>query len=517
MRYISMMLAVLMIFCGCQSTYQQTKYIMQQMPPESSSHAVEHTNDESSNITEIEVTQPPCLACDDEVEINPVTEQSDNVSEQEKKEQLYASNAPAKHSWLLAYKTFYNVIINISQDHIDLISSNSPYKRAINNLELRSDMGIEFSYPIHESLFSHVDTIASNGSTSEIALKCALNGGMGMLVNYKDDSDFAGEIVFGKDDVFAYEIIYNADSPPQFIPFEQGNYINRTSLTITEGIEAQLLDFGFAPETTMAFALRLSDDEYGICFHDDEKAAYYNNVTKHGKSLDQKLYSFEELRDALCEVYDVCSVEEIDALYTSTVEPESDGINIGQTVANPVTAKPVIYLYPKDKTEVSVKLEYPKEYLTYTFPQYNDGWQVIAYPDGRIVNKSDNTEHYYLFWEGDKKVDWDMSKGFIVKGSEITEFLREKLSFMGLTPREYNDFITYWAPEMSQNVYNLISFSWEQYEQLAPLEITPKPDNIFRVHMVYKAVDSMIDIQEQQLPIFNRTGFSVLEWGGSRA
>ena len=300
--------------------------------------------------------------------------------------------------------------VDLSQEDMDVISSNSPYKRAINNLELRSDMGIEFSYPIREMLFAHVDTIASNGSTSEIALKCALNGGMGMLVNYKDDSTFAGEIVFGKDDIFENEIIYNADSPPQFTPFEQGNYINRTSLTITEGIEAQLLDFGFAPETTLALALRLSDDEYGICFHDDEKAAYYNNVTKHGKSLDQKLYSFEELRDALCEVYDVCSIEEIDALYASTVESESDGINIGQTVANPVTAKPVIYLYPERETEVSVKLGYPAEYLTYTYPEYNGGWQVIAYPDGRMINKSDGSEHYYLFWEGDKKIDWDMSK-----------------------------------------------------------------------------------------------------------
>ena len=517
MRYISMMLAALMIFCGCQNTYKQTKDIMQQMPPESSSHAVEQTNDESSNITEIEVTQPPCLACEDEVEINPVTEQIEVISEEEKKEQLYASNAPAKQSWLLAYKSFYSMTVDLSQEDMDVISSNSPYKRAINNLELRSDMGIEFSYPIREMLFAHVDTIASNGSTSEIALKCALNGGMGMLVNYKDDSTFAGEIVFGKDDIFENEIIYNADSPPQFTPFEQGNYINRTSLTITEGIEAQLLDFGFAPETTLALALRLSDDEYGICFHDDEKAAYYNNVTKHGKSLDQKLYSFEELRDALCEVYDVCSIEEIDALYASTVESESDGINIGQTAANPVTAKPVIYLYPERETEVSVKLGYPAEYLTYTYPEYNGGWQVIAYPDGRMINKSDGSEHYYLFWEGDKKIDWDMSEGFIVRGSEITQFLREKLIFMGLTPREYNDFITYWAPEMSQNEYNLVSFSWKQYEELAPLVITPKPDKIFRVHMVYKAIDVPVAITEQQLPVFERNGFSVLEWGGSCA
>ena len=72
-------------------------------------------------------------------------------------------------------------------------------------------------------------------------------------------------------------------------------------------------------------------------------------MTKHGKSLEQKLYSFDELSDALCDVYDVCSVEEIDILFASSDAIESNGINIGQAAANPVTAKPVIYLYPEKR------------------------------------------------------------------------------------------------------------------------------------------------------------------------
>jgi len=34
--------------------------------------------------------------------------------------------------------------------------------------------------------------------------------------------------------------------------------------------------------------------------------------------------------------------------------------------------------------------------------------------------------------------------------------------------------------------------------------------------MVYKAVDSPVEILRQQLGHFERKGFSVLEWGGSR-
>ncbi len=547
MKAIALIMALMLMICGCSaqqpaasSEQQITNNELSKAESFAVSSAEQVKASESTDVENIpvveptpEITQPPCLACED-VEVNPSTDDGTaETSETEKLEQLYASNAPANQSWITAYSSFYDVLTNIPKKYMDDISQDFPHERARNNLELRSDMGMEFSYPIYEMLFVHVDTIASNGSTPEIALKCASMGSAGMLVNYKDDGSFAGEIVFNKDDLSEDGlIIYYPESLPEFTPFEQGNYINRTSLTVTEGIEAQLLDFGFAPENTSAFALRFSDDEYGVCFYDDEKAAYYNNVTKQGKSLDQKLYSFEELRDALCGVYDVCSVDEIDLNYytpvteppaegvypnvSSDTPPQPDGINDGEVVVNPTTAKPVIYLYPERETEVSVKLGYPAEYFTYTYPAYNNGWQVTASPDGKLIN-SDGSEHYYLFWEGDMPVDWDFSEGFVVKGKDIEAFLKEKLQHMGLIPREYNDFITYWAPEMSQNQYNLVTFSFEQYENIAPLEITPEPDGILRVHMVYKSIDAPIDIEPQQLPVFERDGFTVVEWGGSRA
>ena len=46
-----------------------------------------------------------------------------------------------------------------------------------------------------------------------------------------------------------------------------------------------------------------------------------------------------------------------------------------------VAKKPVIYLYPEQEQEVSVRLEYDGE-LTCTYPEYNDGWTVTAEPDG---------------------------------------------------------------------------------------------------------------------------------------
>ncbi len=118
--------------------------------------------------------------------------------------------------------------------------------------------------------------------------------------------------------------------------------------------------------------------------------------------------------------------------------------------------------------------------FTYTYPTYNDGWEVTAYPDGRLINKADGTEHYYLFWEGGARPIWEFESGFVVKGSDTEAFLREKLAYLGLTPREYNDFITYWVPKMQNSPYNLITFAEEQYEELAPLTVTPKPDSVVR-------------------------------------
>jgi hypothetical protein len=85
-----------------------------------------------------------------------------------------------------------------------------------------------------------------------------------------------------------------------------------------------------------------------------------------------------------------------------------------------------------------------------------------------------------------------------------------------LTPREYNEFIVYWLPEMQDNPYNLIAFQGDDYTRLAALEITPKPDSLIRVFMAYKPLEQPIKIDEQALVPMSREGFTVVEWGGCR-
>ena len=180
-----------------------------------------------------------------------------------------------------------------------------------------------------------------------------------------------------------------------------------------------------------------------------------------------------------------------------------------------VDAKPVIYLYPKEEEVIDVKLEYKGE-LTVTYPEYKDGWKVKANPDGILMNLEDNRQYSYLFWEGLSDLDYDISEGFVVKNEDTVDFLQEKLEYVGLTPKEYNEFIVYWLPILQENNYNLIYFAGDEYDEYAKLNINPKPDSILRVMMVYKALDKTIEIKEQKLEQFKREGFTVVEWGGTK-
>lgn len=180
-----------------------------------------------------------------------------------------------------------------------------------------------------------------------------------------------------------------------------------------------------------------------------------------------------------------------------------------------LTAKPVIYLYPPTEQKVSVKLEFDGKF-TFTYPEYNNGWNVIAKPDGTLLNVSDQKEYSYLFWEGiATDQTWDLSKGFVVRGEDTKDFLQVKLSDIGLTPTEYNEFIVYWLPKIQNNKYNLISFVTDEYANKAKLKIQPEPDSVLRVFMVVKPLDQYREIERQEFSPFKRQGFTVVEWGGT--
>ena len=175
--------------------------------------------------------------------------------------------------------------------------------------------------------------------------------------------------------------------------------------------------------------------------------------------------------------------------------------------------KPVIYIYPEAESDVSVKLILDGK-LTCTYPAYDTGWQVTAAPDGTLTDAKGQT-YNYLYWEGETDAQWDMTEGFCVKGEDTAAFLEETLEKLGLNRKEANEFIVYWLPLMEQNSYNIISFQTDIYTDAAQLQIDPAPDTLIRVFMAWKAADSFVELPEQELIAPERTGFTVIEWGGT--
>lgn len=177
-------------------------------------------------------------------------------------------------------------------------------------------------------------------------------------------------------------------------------------------------------------------------------------------------------------------------------------------------AKPVLYLYPEKETEVTVRLDYDGE-LTCTYPAYGEeGWTVTAAPDGTLTDAKGQT-YNYLYWEGLSDGDYDFSRGFCVPGADTAAFLEESLARLGLTRREANEFIVYWLPRMEASAYNLIAFQSGAYTDRAKLAITPQPDSLLRVFMAWRPLTEPVEIPEQDLPAFERTGFAAVEWGGA--
>ena len=180
------------------------------------------------------------------------------------------------------------------------------------------------------------------------------------------------------------------------------------------------------------------------------------------------------------------------------------------------TLKPIIYLYPEKRTKIEVKLDF-EGVITHSYPAYKDSWNVVADKDGKLLDYQDK-EYYALYWEGIPHREYSISEGRVVKGSETVAFLEESLDKLGLSRKEANEFIIFWLPKLEVNKYNLIHFSTDQYQRKARLTISPKPETLIRVMMIYTPLDEPINMKLQDLDPLSqkRNGFTVVEWGGRK-
>lgn len=205
--------------------------------------------------------------------------------------------------------------------------------------------------------------------------------------------------------------------------------------------------------------------------------------------------------------------------------------------------KPVVYLYPPKPTKVSIQFLTPISFDV-DIPKYNGGWKVLAQPDGvltdlqpqftdcsTINSKKFGSEYAqlacqkniypYLYWAGTstKATYPAITKGWIVEKNNLSAFMNNALDGAGFTTKEKSDFLSYWMPQMmSHNTpYFRISFLQNlAMDQIAPMKVTPMPDHYYRYFLDYLPLQSKPTeaLAPESLVKINRSGFTLVEWGG---
>jgi len=185
--------------------------------------------------------------------------------------------------------------------------------------------------------------------------------------------------------------------------------------------------------------------------------------------------------------------------------------------------KPVIYLYSDSELKTEIQFTC-KGALTFTYPEYNDKWEITVNQNKITEIKSGKT-YPYLFWEAETnelefEIENQTMNGFLIKTDSVVVFLENSLATLGLNSTEQTDFITFWAPRIISKPYALVQFFIDDLyqEKISEMTITPTPDAIRRVFMMFTPLESEeinLTVLPQKLNSFERKGFTVVEWGGS--
>lgn len=177
-----------------------------------------------------------------------------------------------------------------------------------------------------------------------------------------------------------------------------------------------------------------------------------------------------------------------------------------------VVKKPAVYLYPEKEMNISVNVEVNGK-LTFTEPEYKNGWTVNVKPDGTIDNKYD-----YLFYEADlNKIELPV-EGWIVEYTKIEKWFDEYLPQLGLIEKEIKQFKEYWMKDLKKaNYYEIKLLGNNFLEENMKLKIIPEPQTILRLNFFFKPLSVKKEIKSPEIYKIERKGFTVIEWGGINA
>jgi hypothetical protein len=197
-----------------------------------------------------------------------------------------------------------------------------------------------------------------------------------------------------------------------------------------------------------------------------------------------------------------CAGELIDAIINICVTPDFPNFPPG-------VRKPAVYLYPTETSEIEVKVDV-NGFITTAEPDYLTGWKVTAEPNGLIDQKYD-----YLFYEAQLNSLQLPEEGWIVDYSNLDNWFDETLPILGLNDKEIIQFKEYWIEELTEANYYEIRILENQFlNENMNLIINPKPDTTIRLNFYFKPHSDKMEIVEPAIETPERTGFTVVEWGG---
>ncbi|KAG2345915.1 hypothetical protein BDR05DRAFT_1012181 [Suillus weaverae] len=167
--------------------------------------------------------------------------------------------------------------------------------------------------------------------------------------------------------------------------------------------------------------------------------------------------------------------------------------------------KPVIYLYSPSDIDVSVKLSLIPEWsLSVIYPVVTTEdhgqhleWNVRTHQDGSLTEDNSGLDVSYLFWEAETNLEAfprsPASKPPPVNTfnpiSSISVYLDKSLRVLRLHTEARTSFITYWLPSILKHKYIALRFVPQAaYERAASLTISPQPDVVTRVCMLFKDI-----------------------------
>ncbi|KAG2746391.1 hypothetical protein P692DRAFT_20835970 [Suillus brevipes Sb2] len=241
---------------------------------------------------------------------------------------------------------------------------------------------------------------------------------------------------------------------------------------------------------------------------------------------------------------------------------DGDSINLPPRL---LVKKPIIYLYSPSDIDVSVKLSLIPEWtLSVIYPvvatkdhgQHIE-WNVRTHRDGSLTEYKSGLDVAYLFWEAETNShafprspasepqpldtfsptssSLGDTNSIVIPVNKVSTYLDKSLQALGLHTEARTSFITYWLPSILKHEYIALRFvSQAAYERAASLNISPQPDVITRVFMLFKGIhkEHLKNWANAQMQAEKDVGgwvdvvgvdparagdatlFRVLEWGG---